>query len=73
MAGLRRSGPGDRCHGRDSARSSGRGWKPSWPGPLAYGFAGDQRWTLGRIKTLIGQLFHVGYTVEGHLEAGAST
>jgi transposase len=34
-------------------------------GPLAHGFAGDQRWTLGRIKTLIGRLFHVGYTVEG--------
>jgi transposase len=34
-------------------------------GPLVHGFAGDQRWTLGRIKTLIGKLFHVGYTVEG--------
>ncbi len=34
-------------------------------GPLAHGFAGDQRWTLGRIKTLIGRLFHVGYTPEG--------
>jgi putative transposase len=34
-------------------------------GPLAHGFAGDQRWTLGRIKRLIGKLFHVGYTVEG--------
>jgi transposase len=34
-------------------------------GPLAHGFASDQRWTLGRIKTLIGKLFHVGYTVEG--------
>jgi putative transposase len=34
-------------------------------GPLAHGFADDQRWTLGRIKTLIGRLFHVGYTVEG--------
>ena len=34
-------------------------------GPLAHGFAEDQRWTLGRIKTLIGKLFHVGYTVEG--------
>jgi len=33
--------------------------------PLALGFAGDQRWTLGRIKTLIGKLFHVGYTPEG--------
>jgi transposase len=33
--------------------------------PLAHGFAGDQYWTLGRVKTLIGKLFHVGYTVEG--------
>ena len=40
-------------------------------GRLAHGFAGDQRWTLGRIKTLIGRLFHVRYTVEGHLEADA--
>jgi putative transposase len=34
-------------------------------GPLAHGFANDQRWTLGRIKTLIGKMFHVGYTPEG--------
>src|SRR5260370_111024 len=34
-------------------------------GPLAHGFASDQRWTLGRIKTLIGKLFRVGYTAEG--------
>ena len=34
-------------------------------GPLAHGFAHDQRWTPGRIKTLIGRLFHVGYTIEG--------
>ncbi|MGH3193553.1 MAG: winged helix-turn-helix domain-containing protein [Streptosporangiaceae bacterium] len=34
-------------------------------GPLAHGFADDQRWTLGRIRTLIGRRFHVGYTVEG--------
>ena len=34
-------------------------------GPLAHGFANDQRWTLGRVKTLIGKLFHVGYTIEG--------
>jgi putative transposase len=33
-------------------------------GPLAWGFA-DQRWTLLRIKTLIGRRFHVGYTVQG--------
>jgi transposase len=34
-------------------------------GPLAHGFADDQRWTLARVKTLIGRLFHVGYTVQG--------
>jgi hypothetical protein len=34
-------------------------------GPLAHGFADDQRWTLGRVKTLIGRLFHVGYTIQG--------
>jgi transposase len=34
-------------------------------GPLAHGFANDQRWTLGRIKTMIGRLFHIGYTPEG--------
>jgi putative transposase len=34
-------------------------------GPVAHGFAGSQYWTLGRIKTLIGKLFHAGYTVEG--------
>jgi transposase len=33
--------------------------------PLAHGFADDQRWTLSRVKTLIGRLFHVGYTVQG--------
>src|SRR5260221_14230283 len=34
-------------------------------GPLAHGFPNDQRWTLGRIKTLTGKLFHLGYTIEG--------
>jgi transposase len=34
-------------------------------GPLAHGFGGDQRWTLKRIMTLIGRLFHAGYTIEG--------
>jgi transposase len=33
-------------------------------GPLAHGFADDERWTLARIKTLIGGLFHIGYTIE---------
>lgn len=30
-------------------------------GPLVHGWA-DQRWTLARVKTLIGRLFHVSYT-----------
>jgi transposase len=34
-------------------------------GPLVHGFEDDQRWTLKRIKLLIGRLFHVGYTVQG--------
>jgi putative transposase len=34
-------------------------------GPLAHGYTDDQRWTLGRIKTLIGTLFHVSYTLTG--------
>ena len=34
-------------------------------GPLAHGFAHDQRWTLVRVKTLIGRLIHVGYTIQG--------
>ncbi|MGW4277661.1 IS630 family transposase [Streptomyces seoulensis] len=33
-------------------------------GPLVHGWA-DQRWTLARIKTMIGRLFHVSYTLEG--------
>jgi len=33
-------------------------------GPLAHGWA-DRRWTLARVKTMIGRLFHVSYTVEG--------
>ncbi|MFF2146238.1 hypothetical protein [Kitasatospora sp. NPDC058190] len=41
-------------------------------GPLAHGWA-DQRWTLARIKTLIGRLFHVSYTVEDVAIAEAAT
>ncbi|GLW58881.1 hypothetical protein Kpho01_68910 [Kitasatospora phosalacinea] len=33
-------------------------------GPLAHGWE-DQRWTLARIKTVIGRRFHVSYTVQG--------
>jgi transposase len=34
-------------------------------GPLAHGYVDDQRWSLGRIRALIGRLFHVSYTVQG--------
>ncbi|MFE2038196.1 winged helix-turn-helix domain-containing protein [Streptomyces scopuliridis] len=33
-------------------------------GPLAHGWP-DQRWTLARMKTLIGRFFYISYTVEG--------
>jgi len=33
-------------------------------GPGEHGYA-DQRWTLARITTLIGRLFHVRYTLRG--------
>jgi putative transposase len=34
-------------------------------GPAAWGWAEDQRWTLERVTTLIGRLFHVSYTLRG--------
>lgn len=33
-------------------------------GPAAHGWE-DQRWTLGRIKTVIGRRFHLTYTIQG--------
>jgi transposase len=34
-------------------------------GPTVYGWDEDQRWTLARVTTLIGRLFHVRYTLRG--------
>jgi transposase len=34
-------------------------------GPAVNGWIEDQRWTLARITTLIGRLFHVRYTLRG--------
>jgi transposase len=34
-------------------------------GPAAWGWAGDQRWMVERVTTLIGRLFHVRYTLRG--------
>ncbi|MER6639021.1 winged helix-turn-helix domain-containing protein [Streptomyces microflavus] len=33
-------------------------------GPAAHGWE-DQRWTLSRVKTVIGRRFHLSYTVQG--------
>jgi transposase len=47
------------------------GWGPRWRGaPAAWGWYQDQRyqdqrWTLARVATLIGRLFHVRYTPRG--------
>ncbi|WP_406102781.1 winged helix-turn-helix domain-containing protein [Streptomyces sp. NBC_01003] len=48
-----------------SAREWGRLEAEFKRGPPAHGFTDDQRWISGRIKTLIGRLFHKGYTVLG--------
>lgn len=34
-------------------------------GPAAHGWREDQRWTLARVATLIGRLFHTSYTLRG--------
>jgi putative transposase len=34
-------------------------------GPAAHGWAGDQRWTLARVATVIVRLFGVHYTLRG--------
>ena len=34
-------------------------------GPAIWGWAEDQRWTLARVTTLTGRLFHVRYTLRG--------
>jgi transposase len=34
-------------------------------GPATWGWDEDQRWTLARVATLIGRLFHVRYTLRG--------
>jgi hypothetical protein len=55
-AGMRRCGRRGRCRGSGWARSSGPDLSWSWGrGRWRTGFAGDQRWTVGRIKTLIGR------------------
>ncbi|MFE5550241.1 winged helix-turn-helix domain-containing protein, partial [Streptomyces sp. NPDC056534] len=35
-----------------------------WPRPAAHGWE-DQRWTLSRVKTVIGRRFHLTCTIQG--------
>jgi putative transposase len=65
MAGLKRCGRRARCREKLSPQQWARLETEQRKGPLAHGSANDQRSTLGRVKTLIGKLFHVGYTIEG--------
>lgn len=44
---------------RSAIRSAGGG-----AGPAAHGWE-DQRWTLARVKTVIGRRFHLTYTIQG--------
>jgi len=34
-------------------------------GPAAAGWTEDQRWTLARVSTLIGRMFHISYSLKG--------
>ena len=69
LAGRRHRGAG--------LEGAGRGGVPAGPGaagpaaggagagPGRLGLGEDQRWTLERVTTLIGRLFHVRYTLRG--------
>lgn len=46
---------------RSAVRSAGGG---AGQGPAAHGWE-DQRWTLNRVKTVIGRRFHLTYTIQG--------
>jgi len=62
--GLRSKGPSGSACRLDAARLA-RLEAELDAGPAAHGWTEDQRWTLPRITTLIGRLFHVRYTERG--------
>ena len=63
-AALASRGPGgDRC--RLSPGQLGKLQSALELGPAVWGWDEDQRWTLARVTTLIGRLFHVRYTLRG--------
>lgn len=59
---LRSAGPGSRCR-LDEEQLAVLDTELE-RGPVAHGWA-DQRWTLARVRELIGRLFGVGYTIPG--------
>ena len=63
-AALASRGPGGAVSGgaRRSWPGCGRRWTAARP---PGGWGEDQRWTLARVTTLIGRLFHVRYTLRG--------
>jgi transposase len=64
QAALASRGPGgDGC--RLSPAQLGKLQAALEGGPAAWGWGEDQRWTLARVTTLIGRLFHVRYTLRG--------
>src|ERR1039458_6326536 len=64
QAALASRGPGgDRC--RLSRAQLARLQAALDGGPAAWGWGEDQRWTLARVTTLTGGLFHVQYTPRG--------
>jgi transposase len=63
-AALASRGPGgDRC--RLSPGQLGKLQSALELGPATWGWDEDQRWTLARVTTLTGRLFHVRYTLRG--------
>ena len=62
-ASLASKGPGGAMAAGPGAAGPAAG--RAGPGPGRWGWDEDQRWTLGRVTTLIGRLFHVRYTLRG--------
>ena len=61
LASRGRPGPQTKLNHRQVARLE----QALRDGPAAAGWAEDQRWTLARVATLIGRMFHVSYSLKG--------
>jgi transposase len=61
LASRGRPGPKTKLNPRQVARLE----QALRDGPAAAGWREDQRWTLARVATLIGRMFHVSYSLKG--------